>query len=120
MRYNLKGTHIAITPELRAYVEKKFSVVEKFLHNDTSAYADIELEFREHEGGKKHRAEFTLTARHAMYRTEARAESMHEAIDLAVGEIVGELSRHKKKRLHAVRRGAARVKDVLRGLRDRF
>ncbi len=50
-------------------------------------------------------------------RAEARAQTLHEAIDLVEGELFADLSRAKKKRVHLLRRGAGRVKDILRGLR---
>jgi len=50
-----------------------------------------------------------------VYRADALGESMHAAIDLAVGELVNELGRNKKRRLHILRRGAARIKDYIRG-----
>jgi ribosomal subunit interface protein len=120
MNYNIKGTGLGVTDELRSYVEKKLAAADKFASGDSSALADVELEYKESERGPKYRAEINFTARRAMRRVEARGSGMHEAIDVAVGELVDELSRDKEKRIHLVRRGAGRVKDMLRGLRNKF
>lgn len=120
MNYNIKGTELAITSELRSYVEKRLAQTDKFLQHDPSAHTDVELEYAHARDGSKYRAEFTTAAAGALYRKDAWGSTMHEAIDLAIGGLTQELRQHKKKRLHFVRRGAAIAKDVLRGLRDRF
>lgn len=117
LNYNIKGTGLDITDELRGYVEKKLARAEKFLQGDSAAHVDIELEYQSVRDGDHYRAEFTVAASGAAYRAESWGESMHAAIDLAVAELQTELGRDKKKRLHLVRRGAARAKEFLRGLR---
>ncbi len=118
LNYNIKGTGLEISDELRAYAVKKLSNAEKFIHNDSSAHADIELEHETMRNGDRNRAEFTVTAAGGLHRAESWGETMHAAIDLAIAELLTELSRNKKKRLHVVRRGAQRVKDYLRGWRS--
>jgi hypothetical protein len=44
---------------------------------------------------------------------------LHAAIDTASAEVVQELGRGKKKRIHVLRRSAHRVKEYLRGWRNR-
>ena len=80
---------------------------------------DIELEFSAAAYGGHYRAEFTAVQGKDQYRAEARAESLHEAIDRTCDEFFKELSRAMGKRVRLVRRGAARLKDFLRGLTDR-
>jgi len=115
LNYNIKGTGLDISDELRGYAEKKLQHAEKFLRNDPSARADIELEHQALRDGGHYRAEFTVSFSGAVYRAESWGTSCHEAIDLAAGELVNELGRNKKKRLHLLRRSAAKVKDYLRG-----
>ena len=115
LNYNIKGTGLDISDELRGYAEKKLQHAEKFLRGDPSARVDIELEHQAARDGGHYRAEFTVSASGAVYRAEHWGESMHEAIDLAAGELLNELGRNKKKRLHLLRRSAAKVKDYLRG-----
>jgi putative sigma-54 modulation protein len=117
MNYNLKGTELSITPEIREYLEKRLSSLDKFLTNKEAARADVELEFLPGEE-RFYRAEVTLhDPGQKSARAEARGGALHEAIDLVMGELSGELSRGKKKRLHIFRHSAVRVKEFLRGWR---
>jgi putative sigma-54 modulation protein len=120
MNYNLKGTGLQVTEEIRNYLEKKLSGADKFVAGDTSAHADVELEYAPLRDGPKYRAELTVSAASGLFRAESTGGSMHEAIDVAVATLERELRKTKKRRLHLVRRGGAAIKDAIRGLRDRF
>jgi ribosomal subunit interface protein len=117
VNYNIKGTGIEISLELRQYVEKKLEKADKFLQDDTSAHANVECEYSSVRDEGKYRAEFTLSASRQTYRAEKWGSSMHEAVDLAIDELVKELSRNKAKHLRLVRQGAAKIKDILKGFR---
>lgn len=120
INYNIKGTGLQITDELRSYVEKNLASAEKFLSGETTAHADVELEHAPMRDGGKYRAEFTLSARGEVYRAEAWGSTLHEAIDLAAGQLTKEIRHSKKKHITLVRRGGAMIKDAIRGLRDKF
>lgn len=120
MNHNIKGTGLHITDELRGYVEKKLVGADKFVARDSTAHADVELEFAEGLAGAKYRAEFNLSAGGELYRAEGAGSTMHEAIDIGMGALQQELRRTKKKHQHLMRRGGAAIKDAIRGLRDRF
>lgn len=120
INYNIKGTGLPITDELRTYAEKKLATAEKFLQGDSTAHTDIELEHSQLRDGSKYRAEFTLSSGGTVYRAEEWGETLHAAIDLSIEELVKELRRNKRKHLHLVRRGGAAIKDAIRGLRDKF
>ena len=89
------------------------------MHGDTTTHVDIELEHQQLRHGDKHRAEFTVSVAGTVYRAGRWAESLHGAIDLAIDEITAELSRDKEKHVHMVRRSASKIKDYLRGWRDK-
>lgn len=120
INYNIKGTGLPVTDELRAYAEKKLAAAEKFLRGDSTAHTDIELEHSQLRDGAKYRAEFTLSSGGTVYRAEKWGESLHAAIDGAIEELVKELRRSKSKHMHLVRRGGAVIKDAIRGFRSRF
>ncbi len=120
MNHNIKGSGIAITPELREYAEKKLNAAEKFLQGDTTAHADIEMEYSQVRDGGKYRAEFTLSAHGKLYRAEEWGSTMHEAIDIASAALIKDLRRAKGKHIRMVRQGAKQIKDFVRGFRDRF
>jgi ribosomal subunit interface protein len=114
MNYNIKGTEVTITDELRSYVESRLAHADKFIGNDSTAHCDVELAHEAVRDGDKFRAEFTLSSRGEVYRASEWGSALHEAIDLAMAELTQELRRHKEKRLDVVRRGAAKAKDLLR------
>lgn len=119
MRYNIQGSELTITPEIRTYVEKQLVHVEKFTRHPDVARADIELAYRP--DGVGYRAEITLhNPGGEAARAEALGTGLHEVIDIAVSELSRELSQTKRKHLQTLRRGAARAKDYLRGFRARL
>jgi ribosomal subunit interface protein len=120
MNHNIKGTGLAVTDELRGYVEKRLAGADKFVGSDSTAHADVELEYAQVRDGGKYRAEFNLVVGGGLYRAEEWGSTMHEAIDLSVAVLENELRKTKKKHQHLVRRGGAAIKDAIRGLRDRF
>lgn len=115
MPYNIKGTNLPITPELRDYVEKKLAHVNKFVAGDSTVHTDVELEFSPVRDGGKYRAEFNMAQGGELYRAEMWGSTMHEAIDIAIDQLTKELRRSKKKRLHVFRKSAAKIKDFIRG-----
>jgi putative sigma-54 modulation protein len=118
MNYNVKGTEVVVTPEIRAYLEKKLSRLEKFFTHD-AARADVELGYMVGEA-KTYRAEIMLYEPGlSPLRAEAEGGALYEAIDKAAGDIFIELTRGKKKQQHIFRRGASRIKDYIRGFRSR-
>jgi ribosomal subunit interface protein len=117
MNYNVKGTGLAITDEIRTYLEKKFAHADTCLEGDSTKHADVELELQTSEDRQKFRAEYTLSSEGAVFRAESTGDTLHEAIDLATSELNRELDRSKKKDVSRVRRGASRFKDFIRGLR---
>ena len=119
MNYNIKGTEVAITDEIRSYLEKKLEHLDKFLHNAEAARADVELQYLPSQA-KVYRAEVMLHAPslHAPVRAEGEGAGLHEAIDKVASELAAELTRDKKRRQHILRRGASRIKDYVRGFRS--
>ena len=118
MNYNIKGTHLDITDELRTYVEKKLSHADKLVGQDPTAHADVELQYLEEGRSGKYRAEFTVSCGGQVYRADKWGASMHEALDAAGGELIEELSRDKKKKQSVLRRTSVKVKEYLRGWRS--
>ncbi len=120
MNYNIKGTSIDISDELRSYVERQLAHAEKLLVGEAPPHADVELGHLPEGRSDKYRAEFTLSSGGQLYRAEAWGGLLHEAIDVAGAELVAELRKNKKKRLRVFRHTAVRVKEYLRGWRERL
>jgi putative sigma-54 modulation protein len=117
LNYNIKGTGLEITSELRDYVEKRLPHAEKFLQGDTTAHVDVELQHDALRNGEHYRAEFTLSSHGVVYRASDWAGTAQAAIDIAIDELQRELRRDKRKRIHLFRRGAHKVKEFLQSWR---
>ena len=121
MLYNIKGTDLSITLENRTYVEKRIKALDKFFPKKSAPRIDIELQHMHGEAGM-YRAEGTLHDHgfEGDFRAEATGGGINEAIDLMVGNLNLEVARAKKRIIHDKRKGAARIKDFIRGLTERF
>jgi ribosomal subunit interface protein len=112
MNYNLKGTDVSITDELREYVEKKLQSLDK-LSGEESARVDIVVAYLETEE-KQYFAEMTLHDTRDPMHTESRAATLHQAIDAAANELADTLHKVKTKRKDEARHDALTGKEMLR------
>ncbi len=119
LNYNIKGTGLSVSDEIRAYVEKRLAHVDKFVGSDPSAHLDVEIQFQTSEEGGRYRVEYTLKASGEVYRAEARGDSATEVIDIGEAELTRELGRAKERKEHNERRGASKFKDFIRGFGKR-
>jgi putative sigma-54 modulation protein len=118
---NLKGTNLDLTPDIKSYLEKRLASLEKFLdEDDTTVVCDVELErSTKHKTGDVFRGEVTIRTRSGLYRAEANGETAEAAIDTVKDEVMRELRREKRKRIHLFRRGGARLKEFTHDLSAR-
>jgi ribosomal subunit interface protein len=118
MNYNIKGTEVGVTDELRTYVEKKLSALDKLV-GSTAARVDMVVAYLANEE-KQYKAEMTLHDAKQPLHASCYGSTMHEAIDAATGELMLELTNAKKKRRSNIRHGAFKVKEFLRGWRSKI
>lgn len=117
MNYAIKATNLQLTDEIRSYVEKRLSHLDKMAKD--SARCDVELEHSQLSEGPQYRAELMYhEPGEELRRSEASGATLHEAIDLAAGDLVRDVTQGKKKRQQVFRRTAVKVKEYLRGWRD--
>ena len=119
MIFNLKGTDVELTSQIREYLDKRLQSVEKFLpEGDGSFTADIELgrTTRHHQTGDVFRAEINVNLGKKMFRAVSEGSDLFKAIDDMRDEIVRELSSRKEKHISILRRGGQKIKNLLRGL----
>jgi len=119
MKINTKATNISLTPAITEYIEKKIDILNKFFGEDEEVLVSVEVGkiTRHHKSGDVFRAEIKITApRKDMYAAK-EAEDLYAAIDEVKDEIAYKLSSKKKKALHLLRRGGAKIKNLLKGFR---
>lgn len=112
----VKATNFPHTPEIESVLQKRLATLEKFLPGDeTALLCDAELEkLAEHQTGRVYRAEVNLQVGGELLRAEAVEERMEDAIDRVRDELKRELTKLSGKRQSVFRRGAARLKEMMR------
>lgn len=117
MKINIKATNIELTPAISAYVEKKLSAIEKFLGGSKDVVAKVEVgkSTQHHKSGDIFKAEVHISGAGADYYALSEESDLYAAIDLVKDEIVRNLAHEKGKRFALARRGARKVKEMIKG-----
>ena len=120
MRINIKATNITTTPAISEYIDKKVNMLEKFLANqDVLVNVEVGKTTRHHKSGDVFRAEIQIIADGKDYYAVSETDDLYAAIDKVKDEIVHELTSKRKKALHLLRRGGAKIKNLLKGIMGR-
>ncbi|MFA6050654.1 MAG: ribosome-associated translation inhibitor RaiA [Candidatus Paceibacterota bacterium] len=116
IKHHVKATSMELTPAISDYLDKKLSVLEKFVDEKSEAIARIEVgrTTGHHHKGDVFRAEITLDVEGKQFRAEAEAGDLYAAIDMMKDDVVQEVTRAGKKKKHLLKRGHQKVKDLLR------
>jgi len=119
MNISIKASNIELTPALKDYTEKRMKSILKFIEGgDADILIDIGKTTSHHKGGDVFQATVNLTTPLGkQYHVASQAADLYEAIDDARNEIVQEIKSAKGKRDSLFRRGARRVKNMLKGFR---
>jgi len=118
MKINTKATGITFTPSITEYIEKKINMLEKFFEGeDVLVNVEVGKTTNHHKSGDIFRAEIRLVLDGKEYYTTAETSDLYAAIDEVKDEIAYKLSGEKKKSLHLLRRGGAKIKNLLKGFK---
>ena len=99
------------------YLDKKIKLLEKFANvNDdkTSLRVEIGKVSEHHQKGDLFRTEFNLEIAGGFYRAVASELNIHTSMDVAIEELLVQLRKHKERRMTMIRRGGAKIKDLVR------
>ncbi len=118
MNIQIKTTTISLTPAISEYVEKKLNSIEKFFKNDSTLKFDLELgkTNNHHKNGDIFKAEIHIVAMDTNIYASAEKEDLYVAIDSVKDEILREIKSSNSKRRSLIRRGGARIKNILKGI----
>jgi len=115
---NIKATHIDLTDEIKNYVESKTDTLMKFIDATEQDVAKFNVEVGKtntaQHTGNIFRAEINLNAHGQTYRTESTTDHIHSALDEATHEMEHQLVHHKNKRNTLFKRGAQKIKNMLK------
>jgi ribosomal subunit interface protein len=117
MKTNIKATNINIVPETSEYLDKKMAMIEK-IANDENMFCQIELGriSNHHTTGDIFRAEINCHSKGRDFRAVAEKESLHSAIDFVKDDMLREIKSDKSRRQTLLRRGGAKIKNMLKGI----
>ncbi len=120
MNINIKTTNISLTEAISDYTGKRLESVKQFLANDTTAKCDVELgrTTTHHRNGDIFRAEIHIVGKDKDLYASAEEADLYKAIDIVRDEILREVRTSKEKKISLIRRGGAKIKSMLRGLRN--
>lgn len=117
MKINIKATGIVMTPSISDYVNKKLASLEKYMENGADAVAQVEVgkTTGHHKQGDVFRAEIHIIGAGLDQYAESTQEDLYAAIDIVKDEIANKILHFKGKREALTRRGARRIKEMLKG-----
>lgn len=119
MNISIKSTNIELTPAIKDYTEKRISGITKFSGEDTLAIIEIGKTTGHHKNGDIFVAEINITTSLGkQFRAVSEKADLYEAIDDVRNEIVREVSSAKGKKDALWKRGARKIKDMMRGFRS--
>lgn len=118
MNINIKGTHIELTDAITQYVHDKLGSLDKLINDKKGAFFQVEVgkDSQHHAKGDVFRAEVNLKADGIDYYSVVMKDNLYSAIDELRDEISEKLKSEKNKSRSRFRRGALRVKNMVKGL----
>ena len=117
MNINIQTTAITLTPDISSYTEKRMEAVKQYFKYDSTAHSTLELgkTTSHHKHGDIFRAEIHITAKDKDLYASAEESDLYRAIDMIRDEILREIRTSKSKKISLVRRGGAKIKDMIKG-----
>lgn len=112
---SFKHTNTPVADHLQALVTQKFQSLTHHVTGNTTVRCDVEFEkIAPGNNGLIYRVEANIWRDGVMYRAENTAEVFENAIDKVRAELDRELERARTKKQSLWRKGARRMKDIMR------
>lgn len=119
MNISIKSTNIDLTPALKDYTEKRIAGISKWCGEESTAVIEIGKTTAHHKNGEVFKAEINVTTTLGkQFRAVSEKSDLYEAIDDVRNDIVRELSSAKGKKDALWKRGARKIKNMMRGFRN--
>ena len=118
MNINITGKNMDLTEAIKGYVQDKVSALTKLAKNSGSEpLAEVEVGkiSQHHNKGDVFRTEINLSVGGVFLRAESIKDDLYASVDEAQSGMMRELRARKTKDESLFRRGAAKIKKLLRG-----
>lgn len=113
----VKATGLELTPAIKGYVEEKVGQLERLVDTSTGGVrAEVEVgkTTDHHRHGDVFKSEINLYVSGAVYRAVTTTSDLYAAIDEMKDEVARQIVSKKNKNQTLFRRGARRLKNILR------
>jgi ribosomal subunit interface protein len=119
MNINIKTTNITLTEAISDYTSKRLVAITNFFEGDSTALCNVELgrTTHHHNKGDIFRAEIHIVAKNKDLYASSEESDLYKAIDMVRDEMLREVRSGKEKKLSMLRRGGAKIKEIIKGLR---
>lgn len=116
LKHNVKATNMELTLAISDYLSKRISAVEKFIREETEAFANVDIGkiSNHHHKGDVFCAEINLTINGKKFTARVEKDDLYAAIDKMRDDIVHEVQKAKKRQSSLLKKGHQKVKDFLR------
>jgi len=109
-----KKTNTEVGEELFNLIEKKLSVLDKYIGDETDVKCEVEFEKKTSQNsGEIYRTEVNFWLRGNLYRAEAVAESFPAGIDMVKDSLDYELAKKNDKKQTLQRKGEQKIKEAV-------
>ena len=106
MKTTITGRRLELTKDLKAYIEKRFSKLDKFFNDDADARITMSVE------KDRQKVEATIYSQNMIYRVEEITSDMYNTIDKSVDSIERQIRKNKTRLEKMLREGALVIADV--------
>ena len=117
---NIKATNMALTESTKKYVTEKVNMLSKLIPTSGDVGVITNVEVGKITRGQLHgdifRAEINLEISGKFYRSVTEKDDLYAAIDEMKDDMMMILRKDSTKRRYLLRRGAGKIKDIVRGL----
>lgn len=119
MSISIISRNIEVTPAIKDYIEKRFKGLSKYTPGEPVIEVEIGKENNRHKQGEIFEAKVNVTTSLGKkYYAISTKEDLYEAVDDIRSEVARVLAGAKGKNLTLFRRGAQRIKNILKGFRS--
>lgn len=119
MKINIHTKNMELTEAIENYVNERVGSLKKLIKNaDSTILAEVEIgkTTMHHNAGNVYRAELNISYSGVFLRAEATKEDLYAAIDEVKDEMMRELRQKKTKEESLFKRGAIKIKHLLKGI----
>ncbi len=115
MHITITGVHIEITEAIKSYTEEKVSNLEKYIGNrNTKVDVFLSKTTEHHNHGDIFKAEANMHIDGKALSAKTTEDDLYKAIDGLKDILARELTHHKDKKISVFRRGAHKIKNLLK------